>query len=46
MNKPTNPTKLGNKIQSAIKNSFNEESFWITAEISEVKKYPAKKTVF
>ena len=46
MNKPTNPAKLGNKIQSAIKNSFNEESFWITAEISEVKKYPAKKNCF
>lgn len=46
MSKPIKPSKLGNQIQKVIKNSFNEETIWMTAEILNVNKYPKKKWCF
>lgn len=46
MEKPIKPSKLGSHIQKIITNSFKNETFWMTAEIINVKKYPEKKVCY
>jgi exodeoxyribonuclease VII large subunit len=46
MEKPIRPSSLGNRIQKIISSNFDNEIFWMTAEIINVKKYPEKKICY
>ena len=39
-------SELVNEIQETIKDRFQDEEFWITTEITDVKKYPEKRWCF
>jgi len=46
MSKPIKLSELVEQIQDTIRNRFEGESFWITAEITDVKKQPDKRWCF
>ncbi|HUM46515.1 MAG TPA: exodeoxyribonuclease VII large subunit [Chitinophagales bacterium] len=46
MPKPLRLSVLVNEIQEALENRFEGEDFWITAEITDVKKYSDKRWCF
>ncbi|MBP9882141.1 MAG: hypothetical protein KBF32_01975, partial [Chitinophagales bacterium] len=39
-------SELVYEIQETIKDRFQDEEFWITTEITDVKKYPEKRWCF
>lgn len=46
MPKPLRLSVLVNEIQEALENRFEGEDFWVTAEITDVKKYSDKRWCF